>query len=88
MHIGERLADHILACRADSLQHLHIGFRDPAVLVEQADIPIVRIDDLTEAFLAPPQHHFTAVSVGGGAPERCPNLRQFRHARFEPDVGI
>src|SRR6266849_1140621 len=50
--IGERLADHGLTGSADGLQHVDVRFHYPSVFVEQADIAVVGVDDLTEALLA------------------------------------
>src|SRR5260370_15191483 len=71
---GERLADHGPPRSVDGLQHLHVGFLYPAVFVEQADISVVGIDDLTEALLAASHHRVAAESVGSGPLERRPQL--------------
>src|SRR5262245_31440069 len=70
--IGEWLAGHGLAGSADGPQHLHVGFFDSSIFVEQADIAVAGINNLTQALLALAQHRIAAEPVGRSSLERRP----------------
>src|SRR5712671_54151 len=86
--IGERLADHGLTGSVDGLQHLHVGLRYPSFFVEQADIAVVSVDNLTEALLALSQHRIATEPVGSSSLERRPELTELRYARFKRHLRV